>query len=81
MTDAHTAPCTTVLPIEAAPTYALGISTGVPAVFVRFRRARSPRPRTRGRAARADQLRIETILQVHVLCFFTRVAELLPALG
>ena len=54
VTASHTALRTTVLPIEATPTYASSISTSVPAVFVRFV-APSPR-RTRGserrRAAR-----------------------------
>ena len=36
VTASHTALRTTVLPIEATPTYAFSISTGVPAVFVRF---------------------------------------------
>ena len=57
VTASHTALRTTVLPIEATPTYASSISTSVPAVFVRFvassPRRRGTQPR-RARAARAS---------------------------
>ena len=81
VTDAHTAPHTTVLPIEAAPTYAPSISTGVPAVFVRFV-APDALVTPRSRVA-PDQLSIETLLllQVSICQFFTYAAELFPALG